>query len=279
MIDFTLILCTINRDFETISAFLESIEGSVWQGGRFEIVIVDQNKDKRIRNGLAKNRYKNVSYFQVPFIGLSKSRNYGLEKAKGRYVGFPDDDCLYYPDTLSKVYESFERNNCDFVVGRIFDREAKKNVIKPWPQSDRKVTSHNFYFLSSSITMFFDRERCDLRFDPLLGAGGKFGSCEDPDLIFRLLKRKKRGWYSSSLQVWHPELPFEGVSKKRVISYGEGFWAFVIKNRSLVIFLLALAVTAWKLIRILKNPRSGASNFALFVKASLSVLSQMKRGG
>jgi hypothetical protein len=39
---------------------------------------------------------------------LSNARKVAIEKARGLIIGYPDDDCLYYPDTISKVMSGFD---------------------------------------------------------------------------------------------------------------------------------------------------------------------------
>ena len=76
------------------------------------------------------------------------NRNFGLQMATGDIVGFPDDDCIYYPDTLNNILSFFldpEFKCYDAVLGQIYDNNNHQPLIKNWPQKKSKVTKYNFY--------------------------------------------------------------------------------------------------------------------------------------
>lgn len=48
--------------------------------------------------------------------GLSDARNFGIERAKGKYIGFVDSDDLIAADMYQKLYEKAESENADVVL-------------------------------------------------------------------------------------------------------------------------------------------------------------------
>ena len=53
--------------------------------------------------------------------GVSKARNYGLERATGKYVVFLDADDTYSETSLEAFYETAERTGADLVLGRLMN--------------------------------------------------------------------------------------------------------------------------------------------------------------
>lgn len=207
-----------------------------------EVIVVDQNEDGFGLRDIATKHSDvlNVNYIPSSKKGLSHNRNVGLELVNMGVVAFPDDDCTYYSDTVTKVESFFIKNpKVDVVIGRIFDRSTQKNIIRNWPEKNVIVNRFNFYQLSSSITIFL-REKEELYFDENLGAGAAFGSCEDPDFLYRLLKQGKTILYTPSIEVWHPTPDESTISLDKVSSYSRGFGAFVRKDFDLVKLYLFL---------------------------------------
>jgi hypothetical protein len=238
---------TVNRKKEVFD-FIESL-AQQWglNALKLNLYIIDQNKEE-ILCDLDTISHDNIKiiYTKSADKGLSLNRNYGLDKINRGIVSFPDDDCVYFEDTLKSVIDYFDANpTVDIVIGRIFDRRLNKNIIKNWPEHDVVVNKFNFYQLSSSITIFC-RDKPSIQFDSRLGAGSKFGSCEDPDFLYRLLKLEKKVVYTPSIDVWHPEPDVTHISLQKVQAYACGFGAFVNKEFDLIKMYLLLACVAKK---------------------------------
>ncbi len=68
--------------------------------------------------------------------GVSRARNYGLERATGEYVLFQDADDLYSDGSLEAFYETAKRTGADLVLGRL-KTFGKNTVSKYNPFADR----------------------------------------------------------------------------------------------------------------------------------------------
>lgn len=212
-----------------------------------QLLIADQNElgflDPCV---LKKNNNLEIVYYHSQQKGLSFNRNLLINKLDDDegIIAFPDDDCLYYEDTL-ELTKSFFQNNADvdIVIGSIYDRENHLYLFKKWPVKRKKVNFFNVYFLSSSITIFVRKPNSQL-FDEHLGAGALYGSCEDPDYLYCALKKGKKIVYEPSIQVWHPAPVYQKMSLEKVSSYAKGFGYFVRKDVDLFkIILLILLIT------------------------------------
>lgn len=236
------ILATYGRYDEPL-LFVKSLVGQNMSKDLFELIVVDQNKDSALFDAVQGFVGDiNIKYIKSSVTGLSRNRNIGLLQATGNYVCFPDDDCLYYPDTLSKVYEKFKCTDCSMVLGRIYDRVLRQPIIKCWPDRESIITKWNFQRYSSSITIFARRR--DVLFSENLGAGTFNGSCEDLDFIYRYVVGVGGICYFPEIEVWHPAQDISEISSAKVSSYGRGFGKFCSFHRRdlAILSLFALAV-------------------------------------
>ena len=115
---FSLIVPTISRTGE-LERFLASLE--LQRHKHFELIVVDQNPDDRLVSILSPyaNRLS-ILHLRSEKKGASRARNIGLRHASGDVVAFPDDDCLYPPDVLSRVDHTFaSRPEIDGLTGRL----------------------------------------------------------------------------------------------------------------------------------------------------------------
>jgi glycosyltransferase involved in cell wall biosynthesis len=229
-IKLSLILATYGR-LQEVFDFCESLNLQTCDLSGVELVIVDQNDNDELRNGIINIRHKyKIIYIKSTVKGLSFARNLGIDVAKGQVIGYPDDDCIYYSNTLEEVIRAFDLNSGKkLILGRIFDRESGRNIIKNWPVINRTVKFTNYFRFCNSVTLFHTRDS-KFHFDNSMGAGQYFGSCEDVDFIYRWLENKNKAEYIHSIDVWHPEFRHNEVSLKKVRSYARGFGFFVRKK-------------------------------------------------
>lgn len=281
-VKFSLIIATLHRRDELYRC-VNSIVASKSSHSDYQIIIVDQNQEGYLQFDWLLKSYKTINFLHVKskIRGLSLNRNIGLKFATGRVVAFPDDDCLYYPDTLNEVELAFKNNRSDFVVGRIYDRDSNKNIFRNWPKKIKKITAWNFYHINSSITLFALKSKF-LCYDERMGVGAEYGSCEDADLLFRLISAKCVGHYCPAIQVWHPPPPVV-ISNKKVVSYASGFGYLIRKNISINIILLLALVCLKQIVRLflpgtsLKNKWGRVSSFFVGLGYGLTALNVSKK--
>lgn len=230
-IDFSLIMATYGRKQE-IALFLNSLLAQIFPLDKVEVIIVDQNDKIELETIIDEYKNKlNIIYIKSDKKGLSLNRNIGLGYAKGKYIAFPDDDCTYYPETLSQVSVFFqEHKNIDVLLGRIIDKSLNRNIIRKWKSNEFFINKFNFFMNYSSITIFVKKN--DILFDEELGVGTYFGSSEDAEYVFSLIKANKCVYYTPKIEVWHPELKGEKFNYNKIYSYGLGFGALVVKHFS-----------------------------------------------
>lgn len=251
---FSLIVATLNRTKELESLFNSLIKQDYLQ---FEVIVIDQNTHNLVNEICLSYANKiNIKYFKVEFRGLSKARNYGLNFVSGSIIGFPDDDCVYSTDVLSRAAHFFQNNNIDILTGDTFDLITGKKYLKTF-NSDNIINYSNVFKSAISYTIFIRPKLIsDIYFDENLGVGAKFGSAEETDLIIKLLKLKYIGYYTPSILVYHPFS--KNSDLVRNYNYALGFGALHRKHFDIIYikfhFIYFVIISILKIF-LVKNPK------------------------
>lgn len=200
--DFSLILATVGRT-EELKRLFDSLAAQTFS--RFEVIVVDQNLDDRLVPHLERARSLGVRLRHLKHhpANLAAARNKGIEAARGRWIGFPDDDCWYDHRVLERV------------ANRFMSSDKPGGVITRWVEQDEQPAaaavlswerSRAFRDIAvSSITLFCSRALLTQigGFDSRLGVGQWFGAGEETDLAFRALQAGALIAYEPKGEVHH----------------------------------------------------------------------------
>jgi glycosyltransferase involved in cell wall biosynthesis len=231
---FSLVLATVGRS-DDLGRFLASLRNQTY--GDFELIVVDQNPDDRLAPILAP--YESV--FRILHLrsearGASRARNLGLQHISGEAVAFPDDDCLYPPDTLATSARLLaDHPEWDGLTGRSVD-EAGRTSMGRFSERPGGLDKISAWLRGIEYTIFL-RAACvkELRFDEELGvgAGTPWGAGEGTDLLLQLLERGASLNYDPNLVVVHPwrSPPYDERAMRRAYSYGCGMGRTLKKHR------------------------------------------------
>ena len=221
---FSLILCTVNRTSE-VKELLNSLSKQNFKN--FEVVVVDQNSDDKVKKLLSEYEFLEITYLKSE-LGLSKARNIGLRHCTGDIVCFPDDDCSYPENLLTNVQKFFSENGYHVLMGKTIDKDTNQIVAGKNCTINKELSS--YYTLGSSTTLFVRRTQI-LEFDEEFGLGARFGAEEENDLVFRLLKLGCKGYYAPDINfVFHPPSDLDFTDLRRVGKRSEGLGAFIAKH-------------------------------------------------
>jgi glycosyltransferase involved in cell wall biosynthesis len=242
---FSLIVCTVGRR-RPLLRLLNSLTKQRFQD--FELIIVDQTPTDSF-----------IPIIEREFIdldiriirserGLSRARNVGLQHARGPLIAFPDDDCWYRDDTISRVQTHLKSHpEVSLVAGRTLDASGRPSV-SPFLDSASDISRRNFLKCGNSNCLFLRREVFERigGFDEHLGVGAEtpFQSGEEADLILRALAGGLSLRFIPDLVVHHDQVDATiGESQiERARRYGAGFGALLKKHgfsRSYVLYRLA----------------------------------------
>lgn len=180
-------------------------------------------------------KYKNFNIYSYDEVGLSKSRNRGLENVKEDIILLCDNDVVYNEDYERIVIEEFKKNQKADVI--IFNLESPNRRIK----MNKKCKRLHFYNILrySSWRIAFKRKSVqNIYFNTLFGSGSKYTSGEDALFLIECLKRKLKIYSSNKFlgTVYHTKsLWFNGYDEKFFFDKGALFTAINPKIRHILI--------------------------------------------
>jgi glycosyltransferase involved in cell wall biosynthesis len=199
---FSLILATVGRT-DQLARLFDSLAAQSYVN--YEVIVVDQNDDERLLPHLERARYLGIALRHLRHHppNLAAARNVGIAAARGKWIGFPDDDCWYAPRLLERVAARFSRS--DEPAGIIVrwveqDEQPAAAALLSWERARafRDVAV-------SSITLFCRRSLFTHigGFDCRLGVGQWFGAGEETDFMLRALRAGVRIVYEPGGEVHH----------------------------------------------------------------------------
>ena len=106
--------------YNTADYLAECLDSAVQQSfGNYEIILVNDGStdgSQRIIDDYVYRYSDRIRAFTIPNGGLGNARNYGIGKARGKYLAFVDSDDYIRRDMLQKMYEAARRHNADCVM-------------------------------------------------------------------------------------------------------------------------------------------------------------------
>ena len=160
----------------------------------YEIIVTDDSKSDKSRRMVVKE-FPDVSWGKGKQNGPAGNRNAGVDRAKGEWIVFLDDDCIAQEGYL-KAYAKAIRANPDVLVfeGRIFADRARRTWAEGCPENEQggMLWTSN---LCVSRPLFKEMDGLDERFQI---------AYEDVDFAHRLKQKKIQSIFVSDAAVCHP---------------------------------------------------------------------------
>ena len=146
------IIIPTHNSQNTITNLLISIHTTQFKYFKnIEVIIVDDDSSDKTRNLVRKLveklKYKLILYPLRKNLGPAKARNYGVKKAKGKYVLFLDSDVVLAKSTLRYVYQLAKDEKVKAFTG-IWHYQQKTNQFFP-----------NFKAMRDWVYWFIEREK------------------------------------------------------------------------------------------------------------------------
>jgi len=175
------IIPTYNRA-ELLRCAIESIINQTFP--YWELIIVDDGSidstEKTVSSYIKK--YDKIYYFKNPGKGGAAARNYGLNKAKGEYIAFLDDDDISLPHRFESQLNAANKAGSAFIVSGYEVRDRNSKRIKSQIKLELKGAGAGF-----PSRWLIKRELLE----KVAGFDESFPSMQDIELSYRL------AWYES----------------------------------------------------------------------------------
>lgn len=81
-----------------------------------EIILINDGSLDNSEEIIKKYKDKRIKYIKKENEGIGKTRNLGINTAKGKYIAFVDSDDYLELDFCEKMYEKAINDNCDLVI-------------------------------------------------------------------------------------------------------------------------------------------------------------------
>ena len=131
---FTIIIPTYNRA-HIISNSIKSIINQTYQN--WELVIIDDGSSDNTEEIISSFNDDRIKYFYKKNEERSIARNVGIDKSKGEYISFLDDDDYYLPEFLSTFHDRLMLNKrpvsiimCDEFVENENGKRSKNQITE-----------------------------------------------------------------------------------------------------------------------------------------------------
>ena len=150
----------IMPSWNTAQFISEAIESVIHQTyTNWELIIVDDcSTDDTIS---IVNRYKDIRirlFINSKNSGAAFSRNFALQKAKGRWVAFLDSDDLWLPEKLERQISFMNDNNYYFSCASCEDIDTNSNRMGKIHKSIKHISKKRMfqYCWPSCLTVMYD---------------------------------------------------------------------------------------------------------------------------
>jgi glycosyltransferase involved in cell wall biosynthesis len=170
------------------------------EGVDLEVVVVDDGSTDDTQESVARIDDPRISYVRRHDRGgVSVARNVGIERARGRWIGFLDDDDVWAPTKLSRQVAAMvaQGRTWSYAGEVLVDADLRVVAGSPPPPPEdvvRRIERHNSVPAgASNVVVGSDRLAQVGGFDASLTIG------EDWDLWIRLARSGPPGWVRSPL--------------------------------------------------------------------------------
>lgn len=179
----SVVLCTRDRPAllaDALAALRMALPGEA------EVIVVDSGSTTPETAQVA--AAAGVRYVRSDIPGLSIARNLGLHSSTREIVVFTDDDCLVEPGFLPALVAPFESPSVGAATGALRDASDEREIA-PGPIAVLHDVTQGLDAGHGALMAFRRSVILDLGgFDPVLGAGRRFGGAEDMDAVCRVLR-------------------------------------------------------------------------------------------
>lgn len=132
----SIIIRTCQRP-EVLKEAIASCLGQTYKN--IEIIIVEDGENYSEEMITHAFKYERISYYAtMEKVGRSKAGNIGMERAHGKYIGFLDDDDLYYADHVETLVKALEDSDNQVAYGIAEESQIIKLSRVPYKYEEKQ---------------------------------------------------------------------------------------------------------------------------------------------
>lgn len=193
---FSIIIPTYNRA-HLISKAIQSVLDQTYN--HWELVIVDDGSTDNTEEVVHKFNDQRIRYFRKNHEERSVARNFGIEKSRGLYISFLDDDDYYLAEFLeefNRIIEKEKRPIGYFMCLELIEIHGKKK-LNPISKKYLEMPTRLIWKVQPSIRPFAIHK--DIFIENKFNIDCKYG--QDHELITRISLRYKFYYIDKPLSV------------------------------------------------------------------------------
>lgn len=216
-----------------------------------DLLVIDNAPRTDATRSLVSTRFPSVRYTLEPRPGLDRARNRAILEARGEILAFTDDDTMVDRHWIRAIVNVFESDPAvDAVTGLVvpFELETEAQAAfeeyggfargfeRRWhsfSKRDRSTPHHiGAGHYGTGANMAFRRAVFAQigEFDPTLDVGTPTDGGGDLDIFFRVLEHEKLLVYEPAAIVRHRHRRSLRVLRGQIMTWGTGFYAFLLRN-------------------------------------------------
>ena len=215
MEEISVIVTTYNRR-EFLTETLNSILNQTFKD--FELIVVDNCSNYDFLTHINSFKDKRIRPFQNANNGIiAVNRNFGIEKANGKYLAFCDDDDIWLKHKLEVQINRIRQNGCDLVSSNmiLFKNEINNITGKQKNRLPKNVNdllkanqiNTSTVFVKRSELVYFDCDKGLITIEDyalwlnLYIRGVKFDFIEEPLIYYRISDgMSQKDWITKHLR-------------------------------------------------------------------------------
>lgn len=183
-----------------IEKCLDSIINQTYEN--LEIIVVnDGSGDHSYEICKKYENDKRVQLYSKENGGLSSARNYGIEKASGKYIMFVDSDDYLARDMVEYMLNMLNKENCEIsICNRIYKYEDNTEYLRFKDNNQIKIMDNEQGMRMLLSFKYFDMAAWAKLYERTLFDNIKFPEgklCEDYYIMYKLFLGSRRICYSS----------------------------------------------------------------------------------
>lgn len=128
--------------------------------GNFEVILINDGSNDNSENIILKwmDKDNRIRYYKHKNIGVSQTRNKGIDLAQGEYVFFLDADDRITSDALQRLVNNVRNYDSDIVMGNYIHNHGKEMIKRPQP-TKYQYSKRDLCSINTKIELFVTNSR------------------------------------------------------------------------------------------------------------------------